>query len=112
MDSASSLKFESALNNLGSFTFKEVDDQAILKVKVSSLESNQQALIKYNDSSQEATHLLFDAMNINDSNIRDSIALMQQAFDQRIQKLQTEYDHRFIRKMHPVMFSVIDHRLI
>ena len=94
MDFASNSNFENALSSLSSFTFKEVDDQAILKVKVSSLESNQQSLIKYNEASQESTRSLFNAMNNNDSHIRDSLALMQQAFDQRIEKMQKEYDHR------------------
>ncbi len=86
--------YDSCMRGLIAINFNEVDEAAIVKVKIQCLEENQRTQINYNHGARNASDALAAVTAVNDAALRQIIQQVQRDFQEQMTRVTKEYDHR------------------
>lgn len=88
-------KFESSTKNMAKTVFPIINDNASVKIRLSTLEATVGTQCEYNRHTLDSFGNLADNLNVVDLNLQDLLRQAHEHFTAVIADMKKEYDHKY-----------------
>jgi len=95
-ESPSGTKFDISTSNMAKTVYPIINNNASVKVRLSTLESTVEVQSNYNRLNLESFGNLADNLLLTDNNLQELLRKTQEHFTNVIASIKKEYDHKFV----------------